>query len=459
MLILQCILFIAPALTAMMFREEQDTDLFHFDSDGFETLSPNYFEELVNQKSLEVHVSHHQSLGRHRTERWTELITGASAVLYGFCWLQGGRGHRVVYVSEGQTNSCRLERRSSGWFLVSRAESSYFECYASCVTNLPGVVSISAETVVRGEMGLTFRDLQPAARRFCFLTRMRDFVSATEECTLSVTESDRWQLFARSGHRSFECGVQCMDMEQQVTYLPGVEVEGRGSWTRSMGSSPTLCFLSDVKGKFRRDERCRFHKSGNEFRLEAFSGSHTFRCGSICMRVDTPAGPLQSANHRWVHHATGAQPSLTIQSGTSRANSRSVTTTWGHDFTLTIANPGFSTFGGVALTYGLSYSQATSIQSSASVSVSFAVTDGCPHRQGHFAALFQYVIDGFDAVGMDTVFTLLTRCHYHTTPNVPAPECPFHFCGSLDVNPLCELSKCEPWTGSDSYMDTISRPP
>jgi hypothetical protein len=74
------------------------------------------------------------------------------------------------------------------------------------------------------------------------------------------------------------------------------------------------------------------------------------------------------------------------------------------------------------------------------------LSSSCPEERNMFVGLFQFHVDGIIPGGSrDVVSTKITRCHYSPSPSVPGPQCPFHACGTLDRNPLCQRSLCDPW--------------
>jgi hypothetical protein len=433
------LLLIAPALVAMMvFEEEQyPQGSFQFESESYfpefrDDYSSTYGEWVGRQATNIGEIVSYESKGRH-TSREQRMILESE----GICWISGGRAHR----GGGERCTVGLMNTPRQWNLISHSGATDFECFATCVSGLPGRMGL--EQTMSGTMDITLRDLGTAHNRVCFLVNSRAWFADREECEVHI-HNNRWRLRGRSAQRDFVCGARCVDFQEAVTHTPGRTVSGSGAWTLGLGNSDTsVCFMSNARSWRTGNELCNVVHTNNAFRMVARSGNGNFRCGSMCFQV---ANTYMAASHHWEQRAVGNQVSLALQYGATRSGSRTVTSTWGSAFTATITTPGFAVFGGVSIASTISASTSNAIQTAASVSYGVTVTENCPHRPGHFVALFQYIVEARDRVGVDQVATALTRCHYSPSPTVPVPQCPFFACGRLDTNPLCERSKCDPWT-------------
>lgn len=266
--------------------------------------------------------------------------------------------------------------------------------------------------------------------------------SDTQECEVRIS-SGNWVLRGRSGHGDFRCEARCATFTVATTMSSEVAVSGRGSWTRDLGrSDTTFCFVSNVRNLHLGDETCTV-TNDRGWRLTAGSNQNTYRCGATCASIPTAYSAISMG---WQHITTGTNSiSMTLTEGSERSNGESVTREWSSSFSVQLTSPGFSSFGGVAVTSTISSSTANSVSSTISQSASRSLSATCPAVAGRYVALYQYTIEGAYSGGTDTVSTVLTRCHYSTSASVPAPQCPFQACGSLSRNPNCQRSLCDRW--------------
>jgi hypothetical protein len=354
----------------------------------------------------------------------------------GFCYLSGLRAiHR-------DREACRVITSSDFWALEANSAQRDFECRATCVTGVPATIS---GVYNRNSVSATPSTINigTATDRVCYLTGLRRMSSHSQECEVRISRGS-WTLRGRNEHGDFRCEARCAAFNARVTHSNEIAFSGKGSWTRALGgSSTTFCYVSNVRNLHLGDERCTVSSSSG-WSLRATSNQDTYRCGATCASVPNVYSAITMG---WRHITTGTNEiSMTLTEGSSRSNGQSVTDTFASSFSYQLASPGFSTFGGLAVTSSISASTATSTSSTISQSASRSLSASCPSRSGMYVALYQYVLEGAYGGGFtDTVSTTFTRCHYSTSANVPAPQCPFQACGSLSRNPNCQSSGCTSW--------------
>jgi hypothetical protein len=182
--------------------------------------------------------------------------------------------------------------------------------------------------------------------------------------------------------------------------------------------------------------------TNGQFLLSSSSNRDNFICGATCVEVD---GVYNEATFFWREIAVGFEVSLELSYGTTRSSGQAVSSTFGSSFSVSVTSPGAALFGGVEISATVSQAHTTSITRSASVSYGEKIDARCPERIGYFVALYQFVVEAGNSFGVDQVATTLTRCHYSPDPRVPAPQCPFFACGTLQSNPLCPRAGCIDW--------------
>lgn len=357
----------------------------------------------------------------------------------GFCFISGVR---AIFQDRER---CAVIPDSGFWSLEATSHQNDYECRATCVLGVEATISGLFHRNGAGDTPSTIT-LGSATNRVCFLTGLRWLSTHSQECETTIVRGN-WVLRGRS-HRErfgdFRCEARCATFRERVTMSNEVVYSGVGNWRRSLGSqSSTFCFVSNVRNINLGGEICRVTDSRG-FELVAQSNQGTYRCGATCASVPNS---YNSITMGWQFITAGTRDiSMTITEGVTRSNGESVTNSWSSSFSLQLASPGFSSFGGVAVTSTISSSTATQLSSSFSRNAGRTLSANCPAQPGKYVALFQYNLYGNGAGGTDMVQSMLTRCHYSESANVPAPQCPFQACGSLVSNPNCQRAGCDRWS-------------
>lgn len=390
-------------------------------------------DEYVLHDSMQKRsVSSHYEINGRGSETQRMVRTGD-----GFCFITGVRSithHR---------DECMIATSNGYWTLTAQSEQSDFQCQASCVLGVGGIVS--------AHVFLHDRITNPVVRNLghstsdsvCFLTHVGRLSEHSQECEVNVFDGRTWSLRARSYDDWFRCAARCVRFPRGITHSRAVVESGTGSWTRSLGTSDTtFCYVSNVRNIHRSNEWCRVGNA-NRWRLDANSDQGTFRCGARCVSV--PGAAYATVTLDWDYiMENNAEIEVHINEGLQLANSRTLTDSISTAFSVAVeAN---AIFAGTTVTGTITSQVSLAVGQIVTRSVSKTFVARCPQKSGYYVSLWQYKAVGeLTSGGNDVAYTRQYRCQYHESARRVRPECPYSACGNLVTNPQCLRNGCDRW--------------
>jgi hypothetical protein len=358
----------------------------------------------------------------------------------GFCFITG------VRAIHGHREDCMIATSNGYWTLTGQSQLSDFQCQASCVQGVGGIVSAHVFLHDRITTPVVRNLRHSTSDSVCFLTHVGRLSSQSQECEVNSYDGRAWSLRARSDHDWFRCAARCVRFPSGSPGSHSAEVveSGTGSWTRSLGTSDTtFCYVSSLRNIHHRDEWCRVGNA-NRWRLDANSRQGTFRCGGRCIAIAGAAYATVSLDWDFIME-NNAGIEVHINEGLQLANSRTLTSSISSAFSVAVeAN---AIFAGTTVTGTITSEVSEAVGQIVTQSVSRTFVARCPQKSGYYVSLWQYkAVGALVSGGNDVAYTRQYRCQYHESARSVRPECPYSACGNLRTNPLCLRTGCDRWS-------------